>query len=67
MLHHVQSQWLSLVPTLQCLVTIKDAVNKLLLEDMPKNDKNIRKNDKHLSIKRAIQSKEVDVEIGCHH
>ena len=30
---------------------------------MPKNDKNISKNDKHLSIKRALESKEVDVEI----
>ena len=63
MLHHVQSQLLSLVPTLQCLVTIKDAVKKLWLEDMPKNDKNISKNDKYLSIKRALETKEVDVEI----
>ena len=63
MLHHVQSCWLSLVPTLQCLVTIKDAVKKLWLEDMPKNDKNISKNDKYLSIKRALESKEIDVEI----
>ena len=38
-LHHVQSQWLSIFPTSQCLVTIKDAVKKLLLEDMLKNDR----------------------------
>ena len=63
MLHHVQSQWGSLVPALQCLVTIKNAVVKLLLEDMAKNDKNIHKNDKYLSIKRALESKEVVVEI----
>ena len=29
---------------------------------MPKNDKNISKNDKYLSIKRALESKDVDVE-----
>ena len=63
MLHHVQSQWLSLVPALQCLVTIKDAVKKSLLIDIPKNNKNISKNDKYLSIKRALESKEEDVEI----
>ena len=57
----VQSQWLSLVPAFQCHVTSKDAVKKLLLEDMPKKYKNISKND--LSIKRALESKEVDVEI----
>ena len=49
--------------TLQCLVTIKDAVNKLLLEDMPKTDKNVSKNDKYLSVKRALESKEVDVKV----
>ena len=52
---HVQSQWLSLVRALKCLVTIKDAVMELLLEDMPKNDKNVSKNDKYLSIKRALR------------
>ena len=30
---------------------------------MPKNDKNINKNDKYLSIKRVVESEEVDVEI----
>ena len=38
-------------------------VKKLLLEDMPKNDKNISKNDKYLSIKRVLEYEEVDVEI----
>ena len=54
---------MSLVPALQCFVTIKDAVKKLLLEDMPRNDKKISKNYKYLSIKRALEYKEVDVEI----
>ena len=44
--YHVQSQWFSFVPTLQHLVKIKDAVKKLLVKEMPKNDKNISKNDK---------------------
>ena len=54
---------MSLVPALQCLVTIKDAVKKLLLEDMAKNDKNISKNDEYLSVKRVLECEEVDVEI----
>ena len=54
---------MSLVPALQCLVTINDTVKKLLLEEIPKNDKNISKNAKYLSMKRALESKEVDVEI----
>ena len=53
MLCHVQSQWLSLFPALLHLVTIKDAAKKLLLEGMPKNDINISKNEKYLSIKRV--------------
>ena len=54
---------MSLVPALQCLVAIKDAAKKLLLEDMPNNDKNINKNDKYMFIERALEAKEVDVEI----
>ena len=54
---------LSLVPPLQCLITIKDALKKLLLEEMPKNDKAIIKNDKYIVIKKALESKEVEVEI----
>ena len=46
-----------------CLVTIKDAVKKFLLEDTAKNDKIISKNDKYLSIKRALESKALDVKI----
>ena len=42
---------------------IKDAVKKLLHEDIPKNDKNISKNEKYLPIKRDLESKEVNVEI----
>ena len=30
---------------------------------MPKSNRNISKNDKYLSMKRALESKEVDVEI----
>ena len=42
-LHHVQSHWLSLVPALQWFLVVKEALKKLLLEEMPKNDKNITK------------------------
>ena len=45
------------------LVKIK-AVNKLLLMELPKNDRNISKNDKYLSIKKALESKEGDTEIA---
>ena len=62
-LSHMQSQQLSLVPALQHLVTVKDALKKLLLEGMPKNDKTIIKNDKYIVIKKALDSKEVEVEI----
>lgn len=62
-LRHVQSRWLSLVPALERLVDISSAIKKLLLEDLPKSDKSIGKNDKYLAIKKALESKEVDVEI----
>lgn len=42
-LHHVQSHWLSLVPALQQFLVVKEALKKLLLEEMPKNDNNITK------------------------
>ena len=42
--HHVQSRWLSLVPALQHLLHIKDALKMLLLEGLPKHDKKIKEN-----------------------
>ena len=36
-LHHVQNYRLSILPALQCVVAIKSALKKLLLEEMPKN------------------------------
>ena len=46
LLHHVQSWWLSLVPALEQLVEIKDALKKLVIDELPKQDKNIRDSDK---------------------
>ena len=63
LLHHVQRCWLSIVPALEWIVKIKEAVNKLLLMELPKNDYNINKNDKYLLIKKALESKEVDTEM----
>ena len=60
---HVQSWWSSLVPALQHLLTVKDALKKLLLVEMPKNVKTIIKNDKYIVIKKALESKEVEVEM----
>ena len=42
----------------------KEAVNKLLIMELPKNDRNISKNDKYLLIKKACKSTEVDTEIA---
>ena len=61
--HHVQSRWLSLVPALQHLLHIKDALKKLLLEELPKQDKKIKENEKYLDVKKGLESKEVAVEI----
>ena len=41
LLHHVQSWWLSLVPALQCVISMKAALVKLFVDELPKNDKNI--------------------------
>ena len=60
---HVQSWWLSLVPALEWLVEIKDALKKLVIDELPKQDKNIRGNDKFLDVKRGLESKEIAVEI----
>ena len=59
----VQSRWLSLVPALQHLLHIKDALKKLLLEELPKQEKKIKENEKYLDVKKGLESKEVAVEI----
>ena len=38
-------------------------MKKLLLEEMPKNDKNITKNDKYMAIKKSLELKEVEIEV----
>ena len=58
---HIQSQWLSLVPAL--LVEIKDALKKLVIDELSKQDKNIRDSDKYSDVKRGLESKEIAVEI----
>ena len=60
--HHVQSHWLSLVPALECLVQIKEALKKLLIEELPKQDKHIKDNEKHLDAKKGLESHEIAVE-----
>ena len=62
LLCHTQCRWLSLIPALQRLVKVKEAVKKLLVE-IGRNDKNSEKNDRYLAIKKALESKEVTVEI----
>ena len=62
LLRHTQCRWLSLIPALQRLTKVKEAVKKLI-NDIGRNDKNIGKNDKYLAIKRGLESKEVWVEI----
>ena len=52
LLCHTQCRWLSLIPSLQRLTNVKEAVNKLI-NDIGRNDKNIGKNDKYLAIKEA--------------
>ena len=63
LLHHVWSCLLSLIAALQCLVKIREAVKELLFEELPKNGKNIYKNENYPSIKKPQELKEVDVEI----
>ena len=62
-LHDVQNHWLSLLPALQYVVTIKSAVKKLLLNELPKNDKSMVNNDKYLAVKKALDSREVEAKI----
>ena len=59
---HAHSHWLPLVPALQCIVQIQNAIKKLL-QDLPKSDKRITANDKYYFIKRSLESKEVSLEI----
>ena len=54
--------WLSLVPALECLVQIKEALKKLLIEELPKQDKHLKDNEKYLDIK-GLESCEIAVEI----
>ena len=61
LLCHTQCRWLSLIPALQRLTKVKEAVKKLI-NDIGRNDKKIGKNDKYLAIKRGLESKEVWVE-----
>ena len=57
--HHVQSRWLSLLPALEWLVEIKDALKKLVIDELPNQDKNIRDSDKYSDVKRGLESKEM--------
>ena len=59
---HVQSRWLSLVPALQLFLAVKEALQKLLLVEMPKNDKNMR-NAKYMAIKKSLESNDVAIEV----
>ena len=63
LLHHVQSRWLSLVPALQRVISMKAALVKLFVDELPKNDKNITKNDKYWTIRNALESKEVEIQM----
>ena len=62
LLRHSQCRWLSLIPALQRLTKVKEAIKKLI-DGIERNDKNIGKNDKYLAIKRGLESKEFWVEI----
>ena len=62
-LRHVQSQWLSLVQALQQFLAVKEALQKLLLVEMPKNDKNIMRNAKYMAIKKSLESNDVAIEV----
>ena len=51
------------MPALEQLVEIKDALKKLVIDELPKQDKNIRDSDKYSDVKRGLESKEIAVEI----
>ena len=63
LLRHVQSRWLSPVPALQRVISMKAALVKLFVDELPKNDKNITKNDKYWTIQNALESKEVEIQM----
>ena len=54
--------WLLLVPAVQHIVQIQDAIKKLL-QDLPKFDKRITANDEYLFIKRSLESKVLPLEM----
>ena len=58
LLCHTQHRWLSLIPALQRLTQVKEAVKKLI-DDIGRKDKNIGKNDKHLAIKEDWSQKKL--------
>ena len=60
-LHHIQSHWLSLVPAVERVLQIQGALKKLF-QDLLKRDKTIHKNNRYLSIKSAVESREVQLE-----
>ena len=51
------------MPALEWLVEIKDALKKLVIDELPKQDKNIRDSDKYSDVKGGLESKEIAVEI----
>ena len=44
-------------------MTMKAAFVKLFVDELPKNDKNITKNDKYWTIRNALESKEVEIQM----
>ena len=44
-------------------MSVKTALLKLFVDELPKNDRNITNNDKYLIIRRALESKEVEVQM----
>ena len=58
LLHHVQSLVFG-VPSVQHVMSMKAALVKLFADEFPKNDKNITHNDKYLTIRHTLESKEV--------
>ena len=51
------------MPALQRVISMKAALVKLFVDELPKNDKNITKNDKYWTIQNALESKEVEIQM----